>query len=65
MNTAQTDDGYTALMWASQEGHLETVRLLLQVGANKAATTTDGRDDTAFSVADGPHKAALQALLKP
>lgn len=65
MNLAQTDHRYTALMWASQEGHLEVVHLLLQMGANKAATTTDGLALNAFDVASGRNKAALQDLLKP
>jgi hypothetical protein len=32
--------GYTALMWSSREGHLETTRLLVESGANVEATDT-------------------------
>ena len=55
--------GAKVLHIASCHGQLEVVRFILQNGADKSAATTDGR--TAFSVATGPHKAALQALLKP
>ena len=65
MNAARTDNGGTALHNASFSGHLEIARLLLQNGADKSATTNDGYSHTAFSLATGPHKAALQALLKP
>ena len=63
MNAARTDSGTTALIAASLNGHLEVARLLLQKGANRSAITFDGR--TALSLATGPHKSALQALLKP
>ena len=42
VNAAKTDDGTTALMWASFKGHLEIVRLLLTSGADKAALTHAG-----------------------
>jgi ankyrin repeat protein len=63
VNTAQAINGRTALMWSSNGSHLEVARLLLQVGANKAAVSFNG--STAFSAASGPNKAALQELLKP
>ncbi len=63
VNAATTDNGATALHLASSKGHLEVTRLLLSKGADKSATTSYG--NTAFSKASGPHKAALQALLKP
>jgi ankyrin repeat protein len=37
VNAAATDDGMTALMWASMKGHLETVRFLLSRGASKTS----------------------------
>ena len=46
------DDGYTALMAASQQGHLSTVKLLLASGANKDAVNTAGK--TALSFASTP-----------
>ena len=30
---AQNNDGWTALMWASQEGHPEVAQLLIEAGA--------------------------------
>ncbi len=30
-------DGYTALMWASMEGHLNVVQCLIEAGANLEA----------------------------
>ena len=57
------DDGVTALALASFNGRLDIVRLLLTKGADKSATDIRGR--TAYIMANGPHKAALQALLKP
>ncbi len=31
------DDGWTALLWASQRGHAETVRVLVELGASLEA----------------------------
>ena len=41
MNAARTTDGATALMAASQEGHLEIAQLLVERGANVNAARTD------------------------
>ena len=62
VNAARTENGTTSLILASYYGHLEIAHLLLQKGAYKSAMNIDG--DTAFSVASGPYKDALQALLK-
>jgi ankyrin repeat protein len=62
VNAARTDSGVTALILASFKGRLEVARLLLQKGADKFFTDTNG--NTAFSAATGPHKASLQALLQ-
>ena len=62
VNASRTDNGATALISASYQGHLEVARLLLQKGADKSPIDSFGY--TAFSAATGPHKAALQALLK-
>ena len=43
VNAARTTDGYTALMAASQEGHLGIAQLLVERGANvNAAKPDDG-----------------------
>jgi ankyrin repeat protein len=42
VNAAQTNDGYTALMWASQNGHVVVVRELCKCGANVNATRFNG-----------------------
>ena len=59
---AKDNIGNTALMHASIEGQLGIVRLLLQHGADKSAMANN---KNAFSLAAGPLKVALQALLKP
>ena len=43
------NNGDTALMIASRDGHLEAVRLLLEAGANEDIADTDG--DTALMIA--------------
>ena len=66
VNAARTDNGGTALHSAIFQGHLEVVRLLIQKNANKSATTFDGITPLGMvRYAVGPHKAAIQALLKP
>ena len=43
VDAARTTDGWTALMWASQNGHLEVVRDLCKKSANvNAASTVSG-----------------------
>jgi ankyrin repeat protein len=43
VNAVQTDDGFTALMWASLNGNLLIAQLLVERGANVNATrTSDG-----------------------
>jgi ankyrin repeat protein len=60
-NAVKTNDGMTALMRACHKGHLETVRLLLQHGADPQLLCHAGR--TAHSYAeDYP---LIQALLTP
>lgn len=62
VNAVMPDYHGTALIGASQGGHLGIVRLLLKRGADMSATDSNG--SSAFSLASGPFKAALQALLK-
>ena len=38
-------DGWTPLIWAAQEGHLQIVQELLKSGANKDAQNTVMRGD--------------------
>src|SRR3972149_7805041 len=40
--TLNTVDGFTALIWASYEGHMETVKLLLSKGADVKAKNSEG-----------------------
>jgi len=42
VNASTTNDDDTALMGASQEGHLKVVRQLCERGANVNAATTNG-----------------------
>jgi len=42
MNAATTNDGFTALMWASHRGQLGIVRELCERGANVNAASNDG-----------------------
>ena len=58
---ATTMQNCTPLVYASRKGHFDIARFLVLQGANKNVPTIRG--DTAFSVACGPHKAALQTLL--
>jgi ankyrin repeat protein len=48
-------------MWASLNGHLETVRFLLSRGASKTAWNTEGKTACALSAAHP----AIRALVKP
>ena len=41
MNAADPEDGFTALMFASQYGHLKVVRELCKRGANVNAVQAD------------------------
>jgi ankyrin repeat protein len=61
-NACQTDDeAYTALLWATQNGNLGTVRLLLSHGVN----VNVGRDMTALMCSSqNGHIAIVKALLE-
>jgi ankyrin repeat protein len=63
VNVTLSSDGFTPLMMASRNGSLDAVRLLLLGGANKTTLLPSGHN--AYSIACGPHKAVLRALLKP
>ena len=55
------DNGWTAHMWASMEGHLAVARLLLQHGADVAQATNNGT--TALALAEEYQHRAVQLLL--
>ena len=46
---AVTDDRFTALMMAAQEGHTEIVKMLLAARANPNAITNDGKNVLSFA----------------
>lgn len=49
VNLTDTTEGFTALMMAAAEGHLDVVKLLMKSGADPLVVDVDG--DTAFSFA--------------
>ena len=55
------DDGTTALMWASAEGHSVIVKSLLAAGANTSLKQRDGK--TALDLAsDAGHQDVVETL---
>ena len=46
-------DGYTALMWATENGHADCVRLLIDAGANIDATSEMGETALVQAAAEG------------
>jgi ankyrin repeat protein len=55
-------DGLTPLMWAAGQGHIESVRLLVNKGANKGLK--DDRGLTALDMAQEAGHAAIVPLLR-
>jgi ankyrin repeat protein len=61
---ASTDkDGFTALHWASDKGHLEVVVQLLEKGANRDAKNKDGRKPLHLAAHSG-HEPVVEKLLE-
>ena len=63
-DVAQADaEGLTALLCASEEGHLECVRALLEAGADFAQAATGGSTALMLASREGNHECA-RALLE-
>jgi len=65
-NITDTDEHFTALMYAAAEGHLDVVKILLSYRADPALKDVDGDDAITFANNNG-HKevaALLQSLKK-
>jgi ankyrin repeat protein len=61
-NAKETWKGQTALMWAAAEGHADTVKILLESGAQVGARSTAGWTPLLFAAREGQIEAA-KALL--
>ena len=60
---SKSDDGKTALMDASDNGHRELVQLLLSKGADVNAKTNDGKTALTYASAKG-HEEVKELLIK-
>ena len=63
VNAQSENNGYTPLIWASSRGHTETVRLLLEAGADVNLTANDGQT-ALMRAADYGHAEVVELLLK-
>ena len=54
----QDVDGWTALLAASQNGHLKVVQSLIEAGADMKACTKDGLSCLAMACQNGQHRLA-------
>ena len=64
VNAARTTDGSTALMWASQNGHLDIARLLIGRGANIYVARTDTGFTALMSACSSGHLETVCLLLQ-
>lgn len=55
---AQSENGYTALHAAAENGHLDVLRLLLQCGANTNAQVSSGETPLDLALMAGQQEAA-------
>ena len=62
-NLATTDDEYTALMYAAQDGHVEVARLLLERAADPNLATTDDGVTALILAADEGRLEIVQLLV--
>ncbi|XP_047101843.1 protein phosphatase 1 regulatory subunit 27-like [Schistocerca piceifrons] len=58
---ARDGRGWTPLHWAAANGHAEVAAVLLEAGADKGATASDGR--TALDLASDENERRLMELL--
>jgi ankyrin repeat protein len=60
---ARSRNGFTALLFAAREGHIEAVRALLDAGSSLNESLSVNSNETAGGVAQGQREASLNAFL--
>ena len=64
VNVDELDEhGVTALLWAAINGHVEAIRVLAQLGADKEAKNVDGLTPLHGAAANG-HVEAIKVLVQ-